>query len=50
MMRNGIQLMAIGRIESLPEAVQAELQDVIEKTANNRGMRLNLGHQLRRPH
>jgi undecaprenyl diphosphate synthase len=42
MMRNGIQLMAIGRIESLPETVQAELQDVIAKTANNRGMRLNL--------
>jgi undecaprenyl diphosphate synthase len=34
--------MAIGRIESLPETVQAELQDVIAKTANNRGMRLNL--------
>jgi undecaprenyl diphosphate synthase len=42
MMRNGIQLTAIGRIESLPEIVQAELQDVIAKTANNRGMRLNL--------
>jgi undecaprenyl diphosphate synthase len=42
MMRHGIQLMAIGRIESLPESVQAELQDVIGKTANNRGMRLNL--------
>jgi undecaprenyl diphosphate synthase len=42
MMRNGVQLMAIGRIEALPEAVQSELQDVIEKTANNRGMRLNL--------
>jgi undecaprenyl diphosphate synthase len=34
--------MAIGRIESLPEAVQGELQSVIEKTAGNRGMRLNL--------
>jgi undecaprenyl diphosphate synthase len=42
MMRNEIQFMAIGRIESLPEVVQAELQSVIEKTANNRGMRLNL--------
>jgi undecaprenyl diphosphate synthase len=42
MMRNGVQLMAIGRIEALPEVVQMELQDVISKTANNRGMRLNL--------
>jgi undecaprenyl diphosphate synthase len=41
-MRNEIQFAAIGRTEALPAVVQAELQDVIEKTANNRGMRLNL--------
>ncbi len=40
--RNGIQLSAIGRLESLPAAVQAELQFVMDKTAQNRGMRLNL--------
>jgi undecaprenyl diphosphate synthase len=42
MMRNGIQFTAIGRTESLPQVVQAELHSVIEKTARNRGMRLNL--------
>jgi undecaprenyl diphosphate synthase len=42
LLRNGIQLAAIGRIESLPDVVQAELQSVIDKTAANRGMRLNL--------
>ncbi|HEX4749873.1 MAG TPA: isoprenyl transferase [Bryobacteraceae bacterium] len=42
LMRNDIQLAAIGRIESLPEQVQAELRAVVNKTAQNRGMRLNL--------
>jgi len=42
LMRNDIQLEAIGRIESLPAAVQTELQSVIDKTSGNRGMRLNL--------
>jgi undecaprenyl diphosphate synthase len=42
LMRNDIQLFAIGRLESLPAAVQAELQFVMDKTAQNRGMRLNL--------
>jgi undecaprenyl diphosphate synthase len=42
LMQNGIQLAAIGRIESLPGAVQAELLNAINKTAGNRGMRLNL--------
>jgi undecaprenyl diphosphate synthase len=42
MMRNDIQLAAIGRLESLPAFVQDELQFVMEKTARNRGMRLNL--------
>ncbi|MBV9267282.1 MAG: isoprenyl transferase [Acidobacteriaceae bacterium] len=42
LMRNDIQLAALGRIESLPSAVQSELQSVIDTTAGNRGMRLNL--------
>lgn len=42
LMRNDIQLSAIGRLESLPAAVQAELQFVMSQTAQNRGMRLNL--------
>jgi undecaprenyl diphosphate synthase len=42
LMRNDIQLVAIGRLESLPAAVQDELQSVMDKTAQNRGMRLNL--------
>jgi undecaprenyl diphosphate synthase len=42
LMRNDIQLVAIGRIESLPAAAQEELQNAIEKTSSNRGMRLNL--------
>jgi len=42
LMRNDIQLMAIGRLESLPSSVQEELQAVVQKTSENRGMRLNL--------
>src|SRR5579875_2829282 len=42
LMKNEVQLVAIGRLESLPAAVQAELQSVMEKTSQNRGMRLNL--------
>ncbi|MDQ2711817.1 MAG: isoprenyl transferase [Acidobacteriota bacterium] len=42
LMRNDIQLLAIGRLESLPAPVQAELQSVMDKTAQNRGLRLNL--------
>ena len=42
LMRNDIQLVAIGRLESLPAPVNAELQDVMDRTAGNRGMRLNL--------
>ncbi len=41
-MKNGIQVAAIGRIESLPEVVQEDLQDVMNQTARNNGMRLNL--------
>ncbi len=42
LMRNDIQLVAVGRLESLPGPVQDELQAVMDKTALNRGMRLNL--------
>jgi len=42
LMQNDIQLMAIGRLESLPAPVQDELQTAMDKTAKNRGMRLNL--------
>ncbi len=42
LMRNDIQLVAIGRLESLPSGVQSELRDVMKKTSGNRGMRLNL--------
>jgi undecaprenyl diphosphate synthase len=42
LMRNDIQLAAIGRLESLPASVQDELQSVMRSTAQNRGMRLNL--------
>lgn len=42
LMRNDIQLVAVGRIELLPDLVQRELQSVMDKTAANRGMRLNL--------
>lgn len=42
LMENDIQLVAIGRLELLPDAIQAELQAVMERTAKNRGMRLNL--------
>ncbi len=42
LMKNDIQLVAIGRLESLPAAVQAELQAVMDRTTQNRGMRLNL--------
>ncbi len=42
LIENDIQLVAIGRIESLPAFVQDELTDVMEKTSRNQGMRLNL--------
>jgi undecaprenyl diphosphate synthase len=42
LMQNEIQLMAIGRLESLPAPVQEELQAAVDKTVQNRGMRLNL--------
>ncbi len=42
LMQNEIQLVAIGRIEALPPEVRRELVAGMEKTANNRRMRLNL--------
>ena len=42
LMKHDIQLCAIGRLESLPGSVQAELQSVMDRTSQNRGMRLNL--------
>ena len=42
LMRNDIRLVAIGRIEALPDPVQRELESVMDKTAQNRGLRLNL--------
>jgi undecaprenyl diphosphate synthase len=42
LMQKDVRLMAIGRLESLPAPVQEELQAAVDKTAQNRGMRLNL--------
>jgi undecaprenyl diphosphate synthase len=42
LMDNDIQLVSIGRLESLPDSIQAELRSVMTRTASNRGMRLNL--------
>jgi undecaprenyl diphosphate synthase len=42
MMRQNIRLSAIGRLDELPAQVRAELDEVIEKTALNNGLRLNL--------
>src|SRR5438309_6411427 len=42
LMQNDIQLVAIGRLESLPSEVRRELLAGMEKTSKNRGMRLNL--------
>ena len=40
--KNGIRLKAIGRVEALPPQVRAELESVIESTAKNRGLLVNL--------
>ena len=42
MLKNGIRLRVIGRVEDLPLAVQKTLQETIEKTAHCDGMILNL--------
>ena len=41
-MKNGIRFRAIGRVEGLPAAVQRELSEVMDLTAANRGMCLNV--------
>lgn len=42
LMRNNIRLGAIGRVGSLPEDAQRELEFVMSQTSRNTGMRLNL--------
>jgi undecaprenyl diphosphate synthase len=40
--KNGVRLQAIGRLEALPEPVRRELEFVVEATAANRGLLVNL--------
>jgi undecaprenyl diphosphate synthase len=42
MMKHDIRLGAIGRLDALPAFVREELDQVIRRTENNRGLRLNL--------
>jgi undecaprenyl diphosphate synthase len=42
LIRNDIRLTVIGRPGSLPEAAREELESVVEQTATNRGLRVNL--------
>jgi undecaprenyl diphosphate synthase len=42
LMRHDIRFTAMGRLGALPPPVQAELNEVIRKTAGNRGLQLNL--------
>jgi undecaprenyl diphosphate synthase len=42
LMKNNIQLNAIGRLEELPKLVQQELEEVSRKTQGNTGLRVNL--------
>src|SRR5215469_18394945 len=42
MLKHDIRFSAIGRVDALPPAVRAELDDVIRRTENNRGLQLNL--------
>jgi undecaprenyl diphosphate synthase len=42
LMRNGVRLRTIGRIEALPTAARRELLDVIDSTAGNTGLQVNL--------
>jgi undecaprenyl diphosphate synthase len=39
---NGVQLRVIGRVDELPQDVQEELGDAIARTADNRGLILNV--------
>jgi len=40
--KNNVRLLAIGDLKSLPEAVQVQLKDAMEKTANNESLNLVL--------
>ncbi|HEY7388961.1 MAG TPA: isoprenyl transferase [Bryobacteraceae bacterium] len=40
--KNGVRLQAIGRLEALPEPVRRELEFVVDATAANRGLLVNL--------
>jgi undecaprenyl diphosphate synthase len=42
LMRNRIRLIAIGRLEALPERVRQELAAAVEATSSNQGLRVNL--------
>ena len=42
LMRNGIRLAAIGRLEALPDRVRRELESAVEATSANTGLRVNL--------
>jgi undecaprenyl diphosphate synthase len=41
-LRNGIRLTCMGRLEGLPQVVREELEAAIDATAHNTGMRLNV--------
>jgi len=40
--RNGIRFTCMGRLDGLPAQIRVELEDAIDRTAPNRGMRLNV--------
>jgi len=42
LMRQRIRLTSIGRLDQLPDPVREELENAIQATAHNRGMRLNV--------
>jgi undecaprenyl diphosphate synthase len=42
LMRNGVRLAAIGRLEALPEAARTELLEAVRATAGNTGLLVNL--------
>jgi len=42
MKRHDVRFTAIGRLDALPSPVRAELESVVQSTAANRGLRLNL--------
>jgi undecaprenyl diphosphate synthase len=42
LMRNGVRLIAIGRLDALPAPARRELLDAVDATAANRGLQVNL--------